>query len=68
LVLSLQDGQVWARWSGGDAPVNLGDHDTVVEEMRYFMAQSEAAVRLSHAAKRQAERRAQDVRVMDTAF
>jgi hypothetical protein len=47
IIFSLEDGQAWASWSGGDAPVPLGPCDEVVEMMEDFLAQVELGKRLT---------------------
>ena len=46
LVLSVNEGRVWASWPEGRSAVMLGDHEAVLLAMSYFIRQSEAAERL----------------------
>lgn len=46
---------MWASWRDGRAPVALGEHDSVLAEMRAFIAQSEAAERLIRRATKPAD-------------
>jgi len=44
LVLSYRDdGFVWASWQNGELALRLGQHDSVVEIMREFLAQDALA-------------------------
>jgi hypothetical protein len=47
IIFSLENGQAWASWSGGDAPVPLGPCDEVAEMMEDFLAQVELGKRLT---------------------
>ena len=46
VILSLEDGIVWASWSGTHAKVELGRCDNVIEMMSDFVKQCEVAERL----------------------
>lgn len=46
LVLSLDDGFVWASWPGTTASVRLGHHEAVTAVMHDFLSQCELAKRL----------------------
>jgi hypothetical protein len=47
IIFSLENGQAWASWTGGDAPVPLGPCDEVAEMMEDFLAQVELGKRLT---------------------
>lgn len=46
VIFNPKDGCVWASWSDGRPPVNLGDHEFVAEMMSDYVKQSDLAVRL----------------------
>jgi hypothetical protein len=46
VVFSLEDGFVWASWSGTEHMVRLGRHDEVTAMMRDFLAQNAVGERL----------------------
>ena len=47
IIFSLEDGIVWASWSGTHAKVELGRCDNVIEMMSDFLKQCEVAERLT---------------------
>lgn len=63
--LSLRDGKVWMNWRESQPPGMIGDHTAVLEEMRRFIEQSEAAERMLRKArelqKHQAERQKRSI-------
>jgi hypothetical protein len=46
IIFSLEKGEAWASWYGGETPICLGPEDEVAEMMRDFLAQRELGKRL----------------------
>ena len=52
VVFSLEDGFVWASWSGTSEMVKLGRHEQVMTMMRDYLAQSVVGERLAQRSAR----------------